>query len=126
MGSRKQPFLGMERSVIHYNHGSLFERWQKLVAKPEFKKFAIHRPVILKRRKNLIRHFSGNNTTYSWQRKVYQAVTTESKVCFTEISARPAGRGTAASIESGELRIEIHAGAEAETIRAIIQALKEC
>lgn len=28
--------------------------------------------------------------------------------------------------KSGELRIEIHAGADAETIRAIIQALKEC
>ena len=63
---------------------------------------------------------------YSWQRKVFQAVTTEPGVCFTEISARPAGRGIAASIESGGLRIEIHAGADAETVRAIIQALKEC
>ncbi len=66
------------------------------------------------------------STYYSWQRKVFQAVTTEAKVCFTEILARPAGGRTAASIESGELRIEIHAGADAETIRAIIQALKEC
>ncbi len=31
-----------------------------------------------------------------------------------------------ASIENGALRIEIHAGADAETVRAIIQALKEC
>ena len=66
------------------------------------------------------------STYYSWQRKVFQAVTTEPEVCFTEISARPAGRGTAASIESGELRIEIHAGADTEMVRAIIQALKEC
>lgn len=67
------------------------------------------------------------STYYSWQRKVYQRVTAEAaEVCFTEISARATGRGTAASIESGELRIEIHAGAEAETVRAIIQALKEC
>ena len=66
------------------------------------------------------------STYYSWQRKVFQAVTTEAEVCFTEISARPAGRGTAASIESGELRIEIYAGADVETVRAIIQALKEC
>ena len=66
------------------------------------------------------------STYYSWQRKVFQAVTTEAEVCFTEISARPAGRGTAARIESGALRIEIHAGADAETIRTIIQALKEC
>jgi hypothetical protein len=31
-----------------------------------------------------------------------------------------------ASIQNGALRIEIHAGADAETVRAIIQALKEC
>ena len=36
------------------------------------------------------------STYYNWQRKVYQAVTAESEVCFTEISARPASRGTAA------------------------------
>ncbi len=66
------------------------------------------------------------STYYSWQRKVFQAAATEPEVCFTEISARPAGRGTAASIEIGELRIEIHAGADAETVRAIIQVLKEC
>ena len=66
------------------------------------------------------------STYYSWQRKVFQAVTTEPEVCFTEISARPAGSGTAAIIQSGELRIEIDTGADAETIRAIIQALKEC
>ena len=54
------------------------------------------------------------------------AVTAETEVCFTEISARPADRGTMASIESGELRIEIHAGADGETVRAIIQALKGC
>ena len=66
------------------------------------------------------------STYYSWQRKVFQAVTAEPEVCFTEISTKPAGRGVAASIESGELRIEIHAGADVETVRAIIQALKEC
>ena len=66
------------------------------------------------------------STYYSWQRKVFQAVTTEAEVCFAEIPSRPAGRGTAASIESGGLRLEIHAGADVETICAIIQALKEC
>ena len=32
------------------------------------------------------------STYYSWQRKAYQAVTTEPEVCFTEISARLASR----------------------------------
>ena len=66
------------------------------------------------------------STYYSWQRKVFQAVTAKTEVCFAEIPARPAGSGTVASIQSGELRIEIHAGADSETIRAIVQALKEC
>ena len=66
------------------------------------------------------------STYYSWQRKVFQAVTAETEVCFAEIPARSAGSETAASIQSGELRIEIHAGADSETVRAIIQALKEC
>ena len=61
LGSRKQPFFGMERSIIHYNHGTLFQRRQKLVRKPKFKKAAVHRPTILKRCKNLVRHLSGNN-----------------------------------------------------------------
>ena len=66
------------------------------------------------------------STYYSWQRKVYQTVTAEPEVCFTEISARPAGRETAARVQRGELRVDIYAGADGETIRAIIAALKTC
>lgn len=66
------------------------------------------------------------STYYRWQQKVYQTVTGEQEVYFAEIPAIPAGRGMAASIESGELRIEIHAGADSETVRAIIRALREC
>ena len=66
------------------------------------------------------------STYYSWQRKVYQAITEEPEVCFAEIAARPAGRGAVASIEIGELRINIHTGADTETVRTIIRALKEC
>ena len=61
LGSRKQSFFGMEGSIIHYNHGALIQRWQKLVRKPKFKKAAVHCPAILKRRKDFVRHLSGNN-----------------------------------------------------------------
>lgn len=53
----------MERSIVHHNYGTLVKGRQKLIGKPEFKKAAVHRSVILKWRKNLIRHFSGNNAT---------------------------------------------------------------
>lgn len=66
------------------------------------------------------------STYYSWQRKVFEAVAAEREICFAEIPASPICRGTAASIQSGELRIDIQAGADVETIRAVIQALKQC
>ena len=61
LGSKKQPLFGMERSIVHYNHGSLLQRRQKLVGKPEFKKSAVHRSAILKRRENSVAHLSGDN-----------------------------------------------------------------
>ncbi len=66
------------------------------------------------------------STYYSWQRKVFQAVSAENEVCFAKIPASVTNAGTAASIHSGELSVDIHAGASAETIRAIIQALRSC
>ena len=66
------------------------------------------------------------STYYNWQRKVFQAVASESEVYFAELPVRPAKADTAASIHWGELRVDIHAGAGTETIHAIIQALKSC
>ncbi len=66
------------------------------------------------------------STYYSWQRKVFRALSVENEVCFAEIPIMPSGGETAASIQCGELRVNIHAGADAETIQAIIQALKSC
>ena len=65
LGSRKQPFFAMERGIIHYNHGILFQRRQKLVRKPKFKKAAVHCSAILKRRKDLVRYLSSNNAAAS-------------------------------------------------------------
>ena len=66
------------------------------------------------------------STYYNWQRKVYQAVSSESEIYFAELPIRRTKANTAASIQCGELRVDIHAGADAETIYAIIQALKSC
>ncbi|NBI08911.1 IS66 family insertion sequence hypothetical protein [Colidextribacter sp. OB.20] len=66
------------------------------------------------------------STYYSWQRKVFQAALSENEVCFAGVSVRPAAAETAASIQCGELWVDIHVGAGTETIRAIIRALKSC
>ena len=51
----------MEGSIIHYDHGTFVKGRQKLIRKPEFKEAAVHRSAILKWRKDLVPHFSGNN-----------------------------------------------------------------
>lgn len=66
------------------------------------------------------------STYYSWQRKVFKAVSAENEVCFAEVPVRAINTDIAASIQCGELQVDIHAGADAETIQAIIRALKSC
>ena len=56
----------------------------------------------------------GHGTTYdNWQRKVFQAMSSENEVCFTEVLGRPINADIAASIQYGELQVDIHAGADA-------------
>ena len=66
------------------------------------------------------------STYYNWQRKVFQAMSQENEVCFAEVPGRPINADIAANIQCGELQVDIHAGADAETIQAIILALKPC
>ena len=66
------------------------------------------------------------STYYSWQMKVFKAVSAENEVCFAEIPVKPINTDIAARIQWGELQVDIHAGADAETIQAIIRALKSC
>ena len=62
LGSKNKPLLGMEGSIIHYNHGTLLQGRQKLLCEPILKKRAVHGAAILKWCKDLISHLSGNNT----------------------------------------------------------------
>ena len=66
------------------------------------------------------------STYYSWQRKVFEAVSAENEMYFAEIPVRPINTDIAASIQCGELQVDIHAGADSEMIRTIIRALKSC
>lgn len=66
------------------------------------------------------------STYYSWQRKVFRAVSSENEVRFAEVPVRPENAAIAASIQCGELQVDIHAGADAETIQTIIRVLKSC
>ena len=69
------------------------------------------------------------STYYVWQRKVFEAVTAKAEVCFAEVpvySSAAAMSSTAAVLRAGDLTIELCNGADAATIRAIIQAIESC
>ena len=58
------------------------------------------------------------STYYNWQRKVFQAVSSESEVYFAEFLVRLAFGDTAGSIQCEELRVDIHVKADAKTNHA--------
>ena len=108
----------MERELQKANHHSRLEEWSRRVeacrnSGQKVSTWCAEQGIAV-------------STYYNWQRKVFQAVSSESEVYFAELPVRPAKAGTAASIQCGELRVDIHAGADAETIHGIIQALKSC
>lgn len=61
LGSRRKPCLGMERSVIHYNHGILVQRRKELAGKPGLKQGRVHRSAILELGQNIFALFCSNN-----------------------------------------------------------------
>ena len=108
----------MERGLQKINHHSHLAEWSRRVE-------------ACRRSGQRVSEWCGEHgipvsTYYSWQRKVYQAAVSENEVCFAEVSVRSAEAETAASIQCGEQRVEIHTGADPETIRAIVRALKSC
>lgn len=64
-------------------------------------------------------------TYYRWQRKLYELTVSQAEPVFVEMPVRST-LSTTATIVSGELSIDIHHGADSETIFAIIRALKQC
>ena len=63
-------------------------------------------------------------TYYRWQRKLFEMTVSHSESVFVEMPVR--SNSSAATIRSGELSIDIHQGADSETISAIVRALKQC
>ena len=108
----------MERDLQKITHHSHLAEWSRRVEACQKSGQRI--------RKWCGKHGIPVSTYYSWQRKVFQAAVSENEVCFAEIPIRPTNTDTAASIQCGALRVDIRIGADAETIRAIILALKSC
>ena len=61
LGSRRKPCLGMERSIIHHNHGILVQRRKELAGKPRLKQGAVHCSAILELGQNIFALFCCNN-----------------------------------------------------------------
>ena len=64
-------------------------------------------------------------TYYYWQRKVFLAAQGEER--FVEItSSSPAGGTVVATVTGKGLSAEIHSGADGETLRALLHAMRSC
>lgn len=65
------------------------------------------------------------STYYSWQRKVFQAAVSV-RGMLSEVPVRLAKAEIASFVQCEALRVDIHAGADTETIWAILHSLKSC
>ena len=109
--------MKMEQSLQSVNHGNQLVWWSQRVE--ECRKSG------LKVAEWCAENEIAVSTYYSWQRKVFQAVTDREEICFVEVPVTAPVSKTTATIRMRDIRIEIHSGADAATIRAMIQALND-
>ena len=69
------------------------------------------------------------STYFSWQRKVFQALTEAQEITFAEVPvleySQPSGH-VAASLEVNGIQIQVYEGADKATLQALLQAVKSC
>ena len=65
-------------------------------------------------------------TYYYWQRKVFQAAQGEEERFVEITSSSPAGGTVVATVTGKGLSAEIHSGADVETLRALLHAMRSC
>ena len=64
---------------------------------------------------------------YRWQRKLFEHVQKAEGVCFAEVPLPPrAPQGVVATLHSGNLRVELHSGADRAFLQGLVEALKSC
>ena len=69
------------------------------------------------------------STYFSWQRKVFQALTEVQKVTFAEVPVLEYSQPSwhvVASLEISGVQIQVYEGADTNTLQALLQAAKSC
>lgn len=109
----------MGRNLQATNHGNRLAEWSRRVEACRSSDLSVAQWC----RENGI----AVSSYYQWQRKVFMAFSEGTETSFAEIApaARHSG-AVAAAVQLGEFRAEIYSGADEETIRAVLHALRPC
>ena len=66
-------------------------------------------------------------TYYKWQRRLYELAQNQQEHRFAEITAPAMNRsGVAVTVQLGGVELDIHNGADAATVEAVLRAVKSC
>lgn len=66
-------------------------------------------------------------TYYKWQRRLYELAQNQQENRFAEITAPAMNRsGVAVTVQLGGVELDIHNGADAATVEAVLRAVKSC
>lgn len=74
------------------------------------------------------KHGVNVSSYYKWQRKVYAAAQAQQERSFVEVtSVQPAAvNGVAVTLRIAGAELDIHNGADAATVEAVLRAVKSC
>lgn len=64
---------------------------------------------------------------YKWQRRLYELAKNQQENRFAEVAPRARNcSGIAVTVQLGGMELEIHNGADAPTVEAVLRAVKSC
>ncbi len=108
----------MERSLQMYNHGRKMEEWAQRVRDCRESGLSV--------RQWCSENGLSTKTYYYWQRKLFQ-LTVQPEPQFAEIEPHARASGAiAAAVHAGSVRVDVYNGADAETLAALVRAIRSC
>lgn len=108
----------MKNSLQRYNAGAKLVEWSERVAACRNSGIPV--------KAWCAQEGISEKTYYYWQRKVFQAAQGEEERFVEITSSSPVGGTVVATVTGKGLSAEIHSGADEETLRALLHAMRSC
>jgi hypothetical protein len=108
----------MDNGLQKYNTGAKMNQWSKRVA--------VCRNSGMTIKAWCAQEGVSEKTYYYWQRKIFKAAQNQMAEFIEVTGSLPSGKAFVATINVNGYSIEIHSGADKETLKALLEAVRSC